>query len=147
MILISFCTQGKGGSEALRPESGGTSSSDPEAHILDATSCHTEFSFQSKGKDGSHTLISPKGTGKAKGESGAVHMPTHTKQRCHSPSPSRALHREEPGDANDSSLVSCTPAHLPYHYEVSFADSGGFNADVHEVFCALKKSERQTLIL
>lgn len=35
-------------------------------------------------------------------------------------------------------------AHLPNNYEVSFADSGGFNADVHEVFCALKKSERQT---
>lgn len=38
-------------------------------------------------------------------------------------------------------------AHLPYNYEVAFADSGRFNADVHKVFCALKKSERQTLIL
>lgn len=67
MILISFCTQGKGGSEALRPESGGTSSSDPEAHILDATSCHTEFSFQSKAEM-APTLRSPqKEQGRPKG--------------------------------------------------------------------------------
>ena len=32
-----------------------------------------------------------------------------------------------------------TPVHLPYTYEVSFADGVGFHADVHKVFFALKR--------
>lgn len=36
-----------------------------------------------------------------------------------------------------------TPVHLPYSYEVSFADRVGFHADVHEVFFALKRLENE----